>query len=667
MSFLKKILALVSILALCAWLTPTSQAMETWTLRDDMMHYEGWEAFVERIDTLLPNISWEVLMRLEQRLHSISWQSEMDEASSMKLLYLWEQTRAALHRQAGSTEIPEGEKNRIEAEVLSAQKSFLLETEKNIGLFMKEISASIGSREIGDMSWSFYYDIPFFGALDMNFDMKEYIADTESLENVRLRGNFLISFTFASETISSSFDLDLIVRGDDVYMLIENLNIEGNEDILSGSREVIEILQALWKTKTYIHIGNTSGNVSYDFGNILSFTDITSQEWYKALDTQALLVPTGKIGDTYFLSAHAEMCHLWKTLMEVFDPFSGGKCSSRQLEDFRENMSDMLDVRYVQKASGGTFDFLLTGTVFSPWSWLTIQTRDSVFQSLSWDISDMWQQTFFSWSYKAKRDINFELSTNNSWGTTEVRGNIWLNDTGIESMNIDYDYSDDYTSADGNLSLTNGLLKGVLTWKDFNDETFECTLDGVVQSWNIKMDMNCAIGSPDDEIVFTGKLEIDMRDMKNNILIEFSSSQNEIEIIRFHLQNIATRKENVSIVIPTPKKYIPLEELIERIPVFENMFLLWASGGSWEDDYEIRYNEGDGYSETCFIYDSGESECYKNYDDGISETCYDYTVTTGEKYCSYSNDEYYYDGEEDIYYYYEWFSIDGKTGEITEY
>jgi len=648
-------------------LTPTSQAMEEWTLRDDIMYYEWGEEFVTRIDTLLADVPSELLMRLEERVQGITWLSEMDNMDVMKLLYLSNQTRNTLREQASKNNITENEKEEIEAEILLMQKGFLAEMEKNINLFMTEVASSIGSREMGDMSWSFSYNIPFFGNLEMSFDMKEYIADTESLEDMRLRGAFEIMFTIGEEIIESRFELDFIVTGNDIYILIDNLDVVGNEDILANSREIIEVIQVLWKTKTYIYIGNTYGEMAYDFENILLLSDVTSQEWYTTINTIPLMTTSGKINNTYFLSPKAEMCHITKTLMNVFDPFSWETCSSGQFEEFRENMSNILDVRYTQRSSGGRFEFLLAEDMFSPWSWLSIQSNNNGVQSLDWDISDIWKQTHFLWNYRIDRDINFEFTTNNSWSITEVRGNIWLSDTGIESMNVVWNYSDDYTNIEGNVNLTNGILKGALTWKDFNDDTFECTLNGIVETEKIEMIMNCSLEDYSEVTIFTGKLGLDTQDMKNNFNIEFSLSQNEVEIMHFHLQNTAVRKKNVSITIPTPKKYIPLEKLIESIPMFENMFLLWISWDSWEDNYEIQYNEGNGYSETCYIYNSGESECYKNYDDGVSETCYDYTVTTGEKYCSYSNDEYYYDGELDVYYYYEGYQIDGKTGERTEY
>lgn len=667
MSFSKKILASISILTLSMGLTPTSQAMEEWTLRDDIMYYEWGEEFVTRIDTLLADVPSELLMRLEERVQGITWLSEMDNMDVMKLLYLSNQTRNTLREQASKNNITENEKEEIEAEILLMQKGFLAEMEKNINLFMTEVASSIGSREMGDMSWSFSYNIPFFGNLEMSFDMKEYIADTESLEDMRLRGAFEIMFTIGEEIIESRFELDFIVTGNDIYILIDNLDVVGNEDILANSREIIEVIQVLWKTKTYIYIGNTYGEMAYDFENILLLSDVTSQEWYTTINTIPLMTTSGKINNTYFLSPKAEMCHITKTLMNVFDPFSWETCSSGQFEEFRENMSNILDVRYTQRSSGGRFEFLLAEDMFSPWSWLSIQSNNNGVQSLDWDISDIWKQTHFLWNYRIDRDINFEFTTNNSWSITEVRGNIWLSDTGIESMNVVWNYSDDYTNIEGNVNLTNGILKGALTWKDFNDDTFECTLNGIVETEKIEMIMNCSLEDYSEVTIFTGKLGLDTQDMKNNFNIEFSLSQNEVEIMHFHLQNTAVRKKNVSITIPTPKKYIPLEKLIESIPMFENMFLLWISWDSWEDNYEIQYNEGNGYSETCYIYNSGESECYKNYDDGVSETCYDYTVTTGEKYCSYSNDEYYYDGELDVYYYYEGYQIDGKTGERTEY
>lgn len=48
--------------------------------------------------------------------------------------------------------------------------------------------------------------------MKLSFEMKEYIADTEDFESVRLRGDFKISFVFAEETVESKFSLDMILR-----------------------------------------------------------------------------------------------------------------------------------------------------------------------------------------------------------------------------------------------------------------------------------------------------------------------------------------------------------------------------------------------------------------------------------------------------------------------
>lgn len=53
-------------------MVPTSQAMQAWALRDSLMYYEGGEVFVEKVDSLLPEVESELLTRLENRLQSLS-------------------------------------------------------------------------------------------------------------------------------------------------------------------------------------------------------------------------------------------------------------------------------------------------------------------------------------------------------------------------------------------------------------------------------------------------------------------------------------------------------------------------------------------------------------------------------------------------------------------
>lgn len=70
----------------------------------------------------------------------------------MKLQYVYQEIGKNLHQRAGDNILTITEKEEIEEEILKVQQSFLTELERNLSLLIEEISASIGTREMGDMS-----------------------------------------------------------------------------------------------------------------------------------------------------------------------------------------------------------------------------------------------------------------------------------------------------------------------------------------------------------------------------------------------------------------------------------------------------------------------------------------------------------------------------------
>ena len=73
------------------------------------------------------------------------------------------------------------------------------------------------------------------------------------------------------------------------------------------------------------------------------------------------------------MTAHEELCHISKTLMAVFDPFSAGRCTSRQLENFRTEMQEILDIRYVKSGRVGRLQFSFMTEDMTPASHVTIE------------------------------------------------------------------------------------------------------------------------------------------------------------------------------------------------------------------------------------------------------------------------------------------------------
>jgi hypothetical protein len=651
---------------------PQMQAMEAWTLRSELSHHDGGSAFIERVERVLPEVRSSSLMKLESRLWDLWDIRAMEELQMMKITFLHQEIIQELQARAWNMNLNSDEVQAIESEILSMQRDFLREFEASFKEFMTQVADSIGTREIWNLEGELFYSIPFFGELEMKMSLSDYIADTESLVSSRVRGDVAFSLDMFGEKIESSMMLDIIVRDANIYLLVKDISLSGSE-MLEEWSELIQVMNALGKNNTYIHIWNETEGLNMNLWDILSLTYIRSQEWYRVLDSQALLTPVGKIGDTYFMSAHEEMCHLGKALTAVFDPFSGSRCSARQLENFRNDMQEILDIRYTKSGRVWDLRFHFISEDMTPSSHITLRALGGTFGSLEWKLENSWDMIYFSGTYVAGKNLALEYSAN-SWGaTTEFWAEFGFGDNTLKSMNITWNYSDSWSEISSQIELKDEKISGNLVWIQDNEEFVSCTLWWGLQKNYLSLEWSCNIQDPSEMVDISGKLEYDTRDNSNNFHLSVDGQVSGEDFMKLHLKNTATRQALNTLQIRVPAKTIDIETLMERVPAFQNMFL-WLSGGStwdddweWEADYEVRYSEWDDYSETCYDYDNGEVYCYKYYDDGTSESCADLTATSWESYCSYSNDEYYYDGERDIYYYFEGYQIDGKTGERTEY
>jgi len=83
--------------------------------------------------------------------------------------------------------------------------------------------------------------------------LSDYIADTESLVSSRVRGDVAFSLDMFGEKIESSMVLDIIVRDADIYLLVKDISLSGSE-MLEEWSELIQVMNALGKNNTYIHI-----------------------------------------------------------------------------------------------------------------------------------------------------------------------------------------------------------------------------------------------------------------------------------------------------------------------------------------------------------------------------------------------------------------------------
>lgn len=206
---------------------PQTSAMYSSTLQDELAEYDGGEAFMKRIDRILPQVEDATLMRLESKLENMKLPEGMKRETELKLWVLSQKLSEVLKNKAQSQTLSDAEVKKVEADILAMQQSFLRELEASMSQLISEIATSVGTREQGSMSGEFFYSIPYFWEITMEVSLEEYTADTESLDRVRLQGDIAFSLEMEQESVKSSMEIDLIVDGSDIYILVQDLSLEG--------------------------------------------------------------------------------------------------------------------------------------------------------------------------------------------------------------------------------------------------------------------------------------------------------------------------------------------------------------------------------------------------------------------------------------------------------
>ena len=667
---MKKCFAVFTLLCLSLGLLPSVQAIEPWTLRSELSYHEGGNEFISRVETILPEVRATSLMWLETKLSSLENLWSMEELQTMKIRYLSSEIKKELQHRSQDNSLSASEVQDIESEILALQKDFLSELENGFWELMSQVTESIGTREIWNLEGNFYYSLPFFGELEMNISLSDYIADTESLTSSRIRADIGFSLNMFDEKIQSSMNMDLITKENNIYLLVQNLEVlseSGMDEMLS---EIIETVNTLGENNTYIHIWNSDGDLDVDISALLSFTNIQTQEWYQALQSQALLTPVGKIGNTYFMSAHEEMCHIWKSLMTVFDPLSWSRCTRGQLESFRSEIQDNLDIRYTKSGRVWRLSFNFINDDMMPSSHITISTLGWLFQSIHWDLEDSWWEMVFSGRYLAGESLHVDYSSDFWWSTSEFNSEFTFWENSLDSMNIMWEYQDSWSKISSYLELQNGEIRGSVIGSESDEDFINCDMHWNLSENYFNMEWSCLVEGISEIIEIHGSIEYDTRDNKNNFDFFIDGQIDWEDFMEIRLKNTAIREIIDNLQIQTPTSTVDIEDVFESMPALDDIFFWatheWDDSWEWELNYDIEHNQWSNYDETCYIYNNGDTYCYKNYDDGSSETCIDSSETTWESYCNRITEAYYYDWGLDIYYY-DTYMIDGKTGERTDY
>lgn len=566
---MKKIVSLLLLWILCISLIPQTNALYSYTLEDELTEYDGGVKFINRIDTILPKVESTTLLQLESKLKSMKMPEDMERETELKLKVLTQKLSEVLQTKALNQDLTDGEVKKVESDILKMQQNILSDIETSLWKLISEITTSIWTREQGSLSWTLYYNIPYFGKLNVEVSLSEYTADTENLEKMRLKWDIKFWFDMWEETLKSTMSFDLIIDKNDIYILVKNIQLTWSQDIITWSKEIVEFINTLWDTETYIHIGSDDTGVysDLDIEAVFEVTDLKNQEWYKILNTQALMTPTWKIGNSYFLSANEEMCHFAKIVTAVFDPFSGKTCSEKQLKKFQEDIAEALDIRYISKGNKSEIELNIRDKDAKVWSGIKVSMISWKLNSLIWDIEDTLETFSFNGKYQ-NGQISFDFLSFD-FSIIHIFWEIWFQENILSHMNIDFEYDERLLSSQGNITLKDTVLTGKLIWKEKWKEILNCNLTGIIKKDIFQAEWKCDFDSNWDSWKIQGNLDIDTRNNTNNIFLELLVDINDEILFNVNLQNTSTRQSLKNMNISKPWKTIELEEFMKKTSSIE--------------------------------------------------------------------------------------------------
>jgi hypothetical protein len=357
--------------------------------------------------------------------------------------------------------------------------------------------------------------------------------------------------------------------------------------------------------------------------------------------------------DTYLVRPTIEFCSLIKKSLTIFDPFAGSNCTKWQY-------NDMLDA---MMSSG--ISILLT-----PWVnkilkveinnseviwYIEIKYSDYGLNSITWNIFEPESSTVnnIDFQYIAQEEFKLNMNLEDMFILqTEIILSKSNTIKSAEMSLITYNYWDTDTETSKTIATYQKWIFDMNLEINFWYLMVSCNANGTIKNtfWDISGACDIA-----EEDYFTGEFidysltaeaTYDFKNNKNNFNVNFEYTWDENINISFLMKNTWTRKWVREQEIIIPKSVENLWDFLEK-----NDIDFYPSYYDYSD-YTLEEKSFPEYEQSCYIYSNGEINCDNYYKD-YTEYCYDNTATTGENYCNRETDDYYYDGRNDTYYYYD--------------
>lgn len=625
------------------------------------------EKYNTDIEKIIPTLSNEKLLDIELRIEDSLWENISSDLKYF-LSYIWILTNAELISRTISTS------DNLWTQKPTPSNWKIKLTPKQVTEASKEIITlqNTMSREMIEFSNTFFdaYTTEYEEKWDFEVSLSAIVLDVENyfqvtLKNYSARINGLDSNIQWDMTVKydsqdgdaiykadASGEVNMISKDGIIYLKTNNVEINLSEQLSQQSQYIVDALTKLWKEDTFLKYEDESSLLIDEIINWLN----SKEKLNTVIDAAAkkvLFEAYDITNDTYLVRPTIEFCSLIKKSLTIFDPFAGSNCTKWQY-------NDMLDA---MMSSG--ISILLT-----PWVnkilkveinnseviwYIEIKYSDYGLNSITWNIFEPESSTVnnIDFQYIAQEEFKLNMNLEDMFILqTEIILSKSNTIKSAEMSLITYNYWDTDTETSKTIATYQKWIFDMNLEINFWYLMVSCNANGTIKNtfWDISGACDIA-----EEDYFTGEFidysltaeaTYDFKNNKNNFNVNFEYTWDENINISFLMKNTWTRKWVREQEIIIPKSVENLWDFLEK-----NDIDFYPSYYDYSD-YTLEEKSFPEYEQSCYIYSNGEINCDNYYKD-YTEYCYDNTATTGRNYCNRETDDYYYDGRNDTYYYYD--------------
>ncbi|MBF0913548.1 hypothetical protein HXK64_01075 [Candidatus Gracilibacteria bacterium] len=561
--------------------------------------------YVKTIDAFLEkNKSVETLEKLISRIETVKQSGKVkDEFTSALVNYIYLSAQKSLNdlkaKELKETDvkntgilnptISEADKKVAAERILKIQNDFYNTVKAEFEKYNKLYLENAYAKQKGDFKFELSArDIDEKNTLYQKLNLKDLESQTSG-SDAELRAKVEVETKTKSDgkidlNVNVDSNLEAIIKGDDVYLLLKTINVKDNFGTDKEFTQFLDKLKEISASNKYLKIGNEEYK---QLQGLMGNNPDSQLNELKKLTEKPLFEAYKKEGNKYYLRPTQDSCALNKSLGSISDPFKE-KCSDAEYKKEVQNFAKNTEIYLTMDGDDSRLDITGNDEYVKAKGYLSFSSKElkEVKFDLNFPSVKNENNATASLYYKKNSELNFNFKSKEANITFESKLNGENNFSYINAKATSKEFN-------GFLKLENSKLNGELTIDSFGDK-FTAKVNGELDSLGklTKLDVSATAKNLDSNFIPQSgefNLKIDTLTTKLKGANGIFTGETEIKDVVKINHNISLYQDKIIIddSFTVDNKVLPNDTK----DVTGNVRLnLQASSGYFDIDLEVKAN-----------------------------------------------------------------------------